>query len=101
MARLVGVFADRRAVDVVVEQLQFNGIAQLTVVAPDAAPNDVSVQQLRGFGVPNEQLRDYERRRAAHRWLLLIRADALEVPTVQRALRNGQAVDIDLLPESV
>jgi acyl CoA:acetate/3-ketoacid CoA transferase alpha subunit len=99
MARLVGVFQDRSAVDAVVEQLQFNGITDLTVVAPDAAWDDASVQQLGGFGVPDEQMQEYGQRRAAQRWLLLILASALEVPTVQRALRNGQAVDIDLLPD--
>jgi hypothetical protein len=103
---MVGVFENKHALDAVVEQLQFNNITQLTTVEPAAAPNnaddDVALQQrMRGFGVPEEQMAEYQVRLAAQRWLLFIVASALEVPTVQRALRAGQALDIDLLPDTL
>ncbi len=101
MARIVGVFHDQSAVDAAVAQLHFNNITQITIVRPDAAPADGPdvAQQFRQLGIPDAQIRQYQTRLAAQRWLLFIMARALELPTVQRALRGGQALDIDVLPE--
>ncbi len=103
MARIVGVFHDQSAVNAVVAQLHFNNITQITIVRPDAAPADAPdvAQQFRRLGIRDAQIREYQTRLAAQRWLLFIMARALELPTVQRALRGGQALDIDVLPESL
>ena len=79
MARIVGVFHDQSAVDGVVAQLHFNTITQIMIVPPDAAPADAPdvAQQFRRLGIPNEQIREYQTRLAAQRWLLCVMARAL------------------------
>lgn len=96
MARIMGIFADRSGADAVVEQLQLNGITQVSVIGAEQAGQDAG-QLLRGLGVPEDHLAEYERRLRERQWLLLVQAGALELPTVQRALRANQALDIDLL----
>jgi hypothetical protein len=98
MARIVGIFENGDAVDAVVEQLQINNVTQLTVLRPDDDAQALS-DQLRTMTVPDEQAAEYRTRLDNQRWLLFVQVSALELPTVQRALRSGQALDIDLLPE--
>lgn len=100
MPRVVGIFEDSAAVDGVVEQLELNGVTPVMVIGPDTTAEDMA-QQVQGLGVPNEQIAEYGARLHAQRWLLFVQASALDLPMVQRALRSGQAIDIDLLPESV
>lgn len=98
MARIVGVFANNSSLDEVVEQLQFNNITDTTVIAPDQAAEDTA-QQIDLLHLPPEQSAEYHRRLHDGRWLLIVQTEALMLPTVQRALRAGQAIDVDLLPE--
>ncbi len=98
MASIVGIFENGSAVDAVVEQLQLNGLSQVTVMRPDADAQALA-QQLRVLPVPDKQVEEYHTRLNDQRWLLFVQASALDVPTVQRAFRSGQALDIDLLPE--
>lgn len=99
MPRVVGIFESRSALDQVVEQLELNGVTPVMVLGPDQASGDVA-QQIRGLGVPDEQTAEYGRRLHDQRWLLFLQVSALDLPMVQRGLRSGQALDIDLLPES-
>ncbi len=99
MARIVGIFENGSTVGDVVDQLQFNNITDIHVV--EAGQNiDHVVQQMPALGVPHDQIDEYSRRLEAQRWLVIVQASALELPTVQRAFRSAQALDIDLLPES-
>lgn len=100
MPRMVGVFESSDAVDGVIEQLELNGVTQSMVFGPELASEDLA-QQVRGLGVPDEQIAEYRTRLQNQRWLLFVQVAALELPMVQRALRSGQAIDIDLLPESM
>lgn len=96
MPRIVGIFEESSAVDGVVEQLQLNGMTQLTVIGPEQG-----AVQLSGMNVPDKQAAEYNRRLQDQLWLLFVQVSALELPTAQRALRSGEAIDIDLLPEGV
>ncbi len=98
MAWIVGIFENGSAVDGVVEQLQLNGVSQVTVMRPDADTQALA-QQLRVLPVPDKQVEEYRTRLHDHYWLLFVQVSVLDVPTVQRAFRSGQALDIDLLPE--
>lgn len=100
MPRVVGVFESSGAVDAVVEQLELNGVTPVMVIGPDHAVEDLA-EQVRGLGVPDGQVAEYRTRLEHQRWLLILQVSALELPMVQRALRSGQAIDIDLLPESM
>ncbi len=100
MARIVGIFENGSTVGDVVEQLQFNNISDITVLGAEQNIEEV-VQQMPVLGVPQDQIVEYRRRLEAQRWLVIVQASALELPTVQRAFRSGQALDIDLLPESM
>jgi hypothetical protein len=100
MARIVGIFENDSAVNAVVEQLEFNGITQITVIDGEHNGQDIT-HQLRGLGVPDQQVGEYHTRLQDQRRLLFVQVSALELPMVQRALRSGQALDIDLLPESI
>jgi hypothetical protein len=99
MPRIVGIFENGNVVDAVVEQLQLNGLTEVTVLGPEIEKHAVD-QQLQVLLVPDRQADEYRTRLADNRWLLFVQASALDVPTVQRALRSSQAIDIDLLPES-
>ena len=98
MARIVGIFESGDAVDGVVEQLQINNVTEITVLRPGDDRQALS-DQLRTLTVPDRQAAEYHTRLDNQRWLLFVQVSALELPTVQRALRSGQALDIDLLPE--
>ena len=98
MAWIVGIFENGSAVDAVVEQLQLNGLSQATVMRPDADAQALA-HQLRVLPVPDKQVEEYHTRLNDQRWLLFVQVSALDVPTVQRAFRSDQALDIDLLPE--
>lgn len=98
MARIVGIFESSSAVDAVVEQLQVNDVTEVTVLRPDDA--QALQDHLRVFTVPAAQAAEYRTRLDNQRWLLFVQVSALALPTVQRILRSGQALDIDLLPES-
>ena len=99
MARVVGIFKNNSTVGAVVEQLRFNDITDITVIEPGHDPDDVA-QQMDKLSVPPEQAAEYHTKRQRDgRWLLVVQAEALMLPTVQRALRAGQALDVDLLPE--
>lgn len=100
MARIVGIFENGSMVGGVVDQLQFNNITDIQVIEGGQTIED-QVQQMPGLGVPQDQIAEYRRRLEAQRWLVIVQAGALELPTVQRAFRAGQALDIDLLPESM
>jgi hypothetical protein len=100
MPRIVGIFEHGSAVEGVVEQLQLNGMTQITVIGPEHDAQELT-QQLVGMNVPDAQAAEYRRRLQDQRWLLFVQVPALELPTAQRALRSGQAIDIDLLPEGV
>ena len=92
MPRIVGVFGDQAAADAVIEQLQLNGIAQPIVIN--------AASQLSELRLPEGQAAEYRRRLERPQVLLMVEAGALELPMVQRALRNGAAADIDILPET-
>lgn len=100
MARVVGIFGSSSEVDAVVEQLQLNGITQITTLAPNRDVQDIT-RQLSILNVPERQSAEYHTRLEDQRWLLFVQASDLDLPLVQRALRSGQAIDIDLLPESM
>ncbi len=100
MPRIVGIFENGSAVEGVVEQLQINGMTQVTVIGPEQAAEE-QAQQLSVMHVPDRQAAEYRRRLQDQRWLLFVQVMALELPTAQRALRAGEAIDIDLLPEGV
>lgn len=100
MARVVGIFGSSSEVDAVVEQLQLNGITQITTLAPSRDVQDIT-RQLSILNVPERQSAEYHTRLEDQRWLLFVQASDLDLPLVQRALRSGQAIDIDLLPESM
>ncbi|MDP9313498.1 MAG: hypothetical protein M3R24_21880 [Chloroflexota bacterium] len=100
MPRIVGIFEDGSAVEGVVEQLQLNGLTQVTVIGPEQAAEE-QAQHLSIMHVPDQQAAEYRRRLQDQRWLLFVQVTALELPTAQRALRAGEAIDIDLLPEGV
>lgn len=98
MARVVGIFAGQDALDSVVEQLEINGISQIRVVGPDEL-SDETPQHLSALGIPTDQVSEYGRRLSDQRWLMIIESSAIDLPLVQRALRSGAAIDIDILPE--
>ena len=100
MARIVGIFENGSTIGNVVDQLQFNNITDVHVIEAGQNIEDM-VQQMHVLGVPGDQIAEYRRRLEAQRWLVIVQASALELPTVQRAFRSGQALDIDLLPESM
>lgn len=105
MARIVGIFRDDAAVDAVVEQLRLNGIEDLRTISARDLPAEArdnaqaTIDHLRGLGVPAELTAEYRERLQNELRLLLVQSSATELPTVQRAMRQAQAVDIDLLPE--
>lgn len=99
MARIVGVFENSSMLHEVVAQLRLNGVAQLTVVDP-GDDLDQSMQQLRAIGTPDAQVAEYRARLGDQRWLLLVQLSDIDLPMAQRALRNGQALDVDILPDS-
>lgn len=100
MARIVGFFKTSNAVQDVVEQLELNGMKQIVVVRPEHGMQDVQ-QQIERLGVPNIQAAEYLDRLRDRQWLLLVQASDIDLPMVQRALRTGQALDIDVLPEAM
>lgn len=100
MAHIVGVFAEHGGAEAVVEQLRLNGVTQVTLIGAEQAGPDLD-QQLHRLGVPQDHLPEYARRLRERQSLLVVQADALDLPMVQRALRVGQAIDIDLLPEAM
>ena len=100
MARVVGFFENIRAVQAVVEQLEFNGLRQITILGTDHGVQDVD-QQVERLGLPAPQAAEYRTRLHNQQCLLLVQARDLDLPMVQRALRTGQALDIDVLPEAM
>ena len=106
MPRIIGVFADRRAADGVIEQLQLNGIDRTTMLGSSdqtrapAEPTLAVAQTLDTVRLPEEQAAKYRARLQRNQCLLLVEVGALDLPTVQRLLRNAHALDIDLLPET-
>jgi hypothetical protein len=99
MAQVVGIFQSCHAVDAMIEQLHLNGITQVVVMRPDG-DMQAQVKQFREFGVPYAQLEEYRTRLHDQRCLLFVQISALDLPTVQRAFRSSQALNIDLLPDS-
>ena len=100
MARVVGIFENKSAVQTVVEQLEFNGMTQITILGAEHGVQDVD-QQVKRLGVPDTQAAEYRTRLYDQQWLLIVQVSDLDLPMVQRALRAGQALDIDVLPESM
>ncbi len=106
MPRIIGIFADQRAADGVVEQLQLNGIDRTTILRSsdqtsepvESAPAEA--QGLHTVRLPEKQAAEYRARLQQNQCLLLVEVSTLDLPTVQRLLRNAQALDIDLLPET-
>lgn len=99
MAQIVGIFGNNESVDDVIEQLRLNDITEVALLGPDSDKQTLAMQ-CQTFGVPDEQVAEYERRLRDQRWLLFVQVNALSLPTVQRALRNGAALDIDILPDT-
>ncbi len=100
MARVVGIFGTMSAVQAVVEQLEFNGMQKITILGMEDGLQDVD-QQVERLGLPATQAAEYRTRLHNQQWLLLVQASDLDLPMVQRALRAGQALDIDVLPEAI
>lgn len=107
MPRIIGIFADQGAGNEVIEQLEINGIDQTTILCAsgqtvELAENSHAVaQELHAVRLPEAQAAEYEARLQRNQCLLLVEVSALDLPTVQRLFRNGQALDIDLLPETI
>ena len=99
MAQIVGIFGSNETVNDVIEQLHLNDITEVTLLGPDSDEQALTTQ-CQSFGVPDGQIAEYQRRLHDQRWLLFVQVNALSLPTVQRALRNGAAMDIDILPDS-
>ena len=106
MPRVIGIFADQHAANGVVEQLKLNGIDRTTLLGSsnqtlepaESAP--AATQELHTVRLPEKQAAEYRTRLQQNQCLLLVEASTLDLPTVQRLLRNAQALDIDLLPET-
>ena len=99
MARIVGIFGGQDGLDDVVEQLELNGISQIRLVGPDELSDDTP-QHLAALGIPADQVSEYGQRLRDQRWLMIIESSAIDLPLVQKALRSGEAIDIDILPDA-
>ncbi len=105
MPRIIGIFADQHAANGVVEQLQLNGIDRTRVLRSsdqtlEPTESATAAQELHTVRLPEKQAAEYRARLQQNQCLLLVEASTLDLPTVQRLLRNAQALDIDLLPET-
>jgi hypothetical protein len=106
MPRIIGIFAAQSVADEVVEQLELNGIDRTTVLcSPDqlTGPGESTLPGARAMHavhLPEKQAAEYRARLQQNQCLLLVEVSALDLPTVQRLLRNAQPLDIDVLPES-
>jgi hypothetical protein len=69
------------------------------LVGPDELSADTP-QHLGTLGIPSDQVDEYGQRLRDQRWLMIIESSAIDLPLVQRALRAGAAIDIDILPEA-
>ena len=79
------------------------GLHLVPVSGPDRLRSKVEFDILPGvsaLGIPADQVSEYGRRLSDQRWLLIIESSAIDLPLVQRALRSGDAIDIDILPEA-
>ena len=106
MPRIIGIFADQSGADGVIEQLALNGIDRTTTLCSsdqilESTESALAVaQELHTVRLPEKQAAEYRARLQRNQCLLLVEVGALDLPTVQRVLRNGHALDIDLLPET-
>ena len=102
MPRIIGIFDHQRAVEEVIEQLALNGIDRTTTLDASGHTGEGRsiCRELHALRLPEKQATEYQARLQRHQCLLLVEASALELPTVQRILRNGHVVDIDLLPDT-
>jgi len=103
---MIGIFQDQRAADAVIEQLELNGIDRTTLVRASSQIGELAermpavAQDLPTLRLPAAQAAEYRARLERNQCLVLVEAGALALPTIQRILRNGNVVDIDLLPDT-
>ena len=105
MPRIIGIFDSTAALADVVDQLTLNGVTATTALGTAQPEHGVAetqpgtVASLDQLKLPQGQRDEYHRRLERGQALLMVEVSAIELPMVQRALRNGAAVDIDLLPD--
>lgn len=104
MATIIGIFHTRAEAEALTEQLTLNELEPLILDGTSSelqagGPDSDLGTQLRGFGIRDELVPQYEDRIKRGMTLLMIRTTALNLPTAQRILREAEPKDIDLLPE--